>query len=333
MLSKVKSGLITLTDLSGLSRLASRVNRHKVEVLCFHSISRLDEHEFWPGVFISRNQFIQVLDYLKQSHYQVISLAEAKRHLKGEVTYDYPVVITIDDGWYPSVVDMLPILEDYQFHSTLYVTTHYVKHSVPVVNVCLAYLLWKSGADSIQFTLAEKDHKISGSHREIIEQTECLFRSSTDIEKKMCLEAIADDLKVSKELFWLRVFENATFEELKQANDSDYVDFQLHTHRHRVPEDCGLLAEEVHKNRQLLLGGLDPEAEFHDFCYPSGGWRESQLQQLQELAIESATTLDEGLNAVHCNLLSLKRNLVADNRSLSQLKLAMSGLKGLLRRS
>ncbi|MGI9276782.1 MAG: polysaccharide deacetylase family protein [Endozoicomonas sp.] len=331
MLSNVKSGLITLTDLSGLSRLASRVNRHKVVVLCFHSISRLDEHEFCPGVFISRIQFIQVLDYLKQSHYQVISLSEAKRHLKGEVTYDYPVVITIDDGWYPSVMDMLPILEDYGFHATLYVTTYYVRHQVPVVNVCLAYLLWKSGAGSIRFILGEKERKVSGSHREIIEQTESLLRSSGDIEKKMCLEAIADDLKVSKELFWLRIFENATFEDLRKANGSGYMNFQLHTHRHRVPEDAGLLAEEIHKNRLLLQDGLGPTLDFNDFCYPSGVWRESQFKQLQGLGIESATTLDEGLNAVDCNLLSLKRNLVADNRSLSHLKLAMSGLKGLLR--
>ena len=54
MLDNIKSGLITLADLSGLPRLASYFNRHEVIVLCFHSMSRLDEHEFWPGVFISR---------------------------------------------------------------------------------------------------------------------------------------------------------------------------------------------------------------------------------------------------------------------------------------
>lgn len=182
-----------------------------------------------------------------------------------------------------------------------------------------------------QFSLRDKDYRLSGTHDQIVRQTEDLFRLFSDTEKKACLEAIADDLQISKEIFSLRIFENASFEELKQANSSSYVDFELHTHRHRVPEDTKLLAEEVHKNRLLLQDGISPAMELNDFCYPSGVWRKSQLQSLKEAGVESATTLDEGLNAVHCNLLSMKRNLVADNRSLNHLKLAMSGLKGLLR--
>lgn len=319
-------------QMSGLQRMCSYVNRHKLSILCFHSLSVEDEHLFWPGVFISRKKFCQLMDYLRDSRYQVISLAEAKRHLQGEVVYEYPVVITIDDGWYRSVVDMLPILERYQFHCTLYVTTYYVSHQISVVNVILQYMLWKTNVDHFTLVLGKKYYNISGSQREIVSAVESIMVDKSDEEKEAIIYELARVLGVDRKVIDLKLFQNASPEDLRKAYQSPYVDFQLHTHVHSLPNDETSIRNQITKNKTLLESILQCPGEINDFCYPSGLWHPSQIPYLESLAIETATTLDEGLNAVGDHLLKLNRNLIMDNRSLTHTKLTMSGTLDFIRR-
>jgi len=48
----------------------------------------------------------------------------------------------------------------------------------------------------------------------------------------------------------------------------DGVDFQLHTHRHRMPKDESLFQKEMEDNRACLRGM--PKRKPYTFCYPSG---------------------------------------------------------------
>lgn len=311
---------------TGIQRLCSYFNRHKVSILCFHSVAQQEENEFWPGVFISKPKLHEILDYLKESRYQVISLQEAKRHLNGEVKYTYPVVLTVDDGWYASVVDMLPIFERYQFPSTLYVTTYYVSHQIPVVNVLVQYLIWKTGTRSVTVTEATASHSFCGDPHSIVAQIEAHLQGKNDQEKSVFLENMVVSLGLDKRVIDDKLFQNASFEELRQAKQhNQFANFQLHTHGHQLPNDESLLRHQIEKNKTLLESELSCHGCLNDFCYPSGIWEPAQLPHIDALGIESATTLDEGLNPIGEHPLKLKRNLVMDSRSLLHLKLTLSG--------
>jgi peptidoglycan/xylan/chitin deacetylase (PgdA/CDA1 family) len=64
--------------------------------------------------------------------------------------------------------------------------------------------------------------------------------------------------------------------------------FELHTHRHRTPEDPDVLVEELRANRERIerMTGTTPR----HFCYPSGVWRTSYLPRLRDEGLLSAAT-------------------------------------------
>jgi peptidoglycan/xylan/chitin deacetylase (PgdA/CDA1 family) len=262
----------------------------------------------------------------------VISLQQAKKHLTGEVKYKYPVVLTIDDGWHQSVVDMIPLILQYKFASTLYVTTHYVSHQIPVTHVFMQYILWKSGVSEFKICFNGHEHHYQGSTQEILEQVDEFLRDKSDADKISFLSNAARTLEIGPDKIKLKLFQSATFSELDKINQSPLINLQLHTHRHQLPLEPEKLREEIEKNRRLMKQSLGHSYKFNEFCYPSGIWHIEQLPLLQELGIKSATTLDEGMNRIGDDLLKLKRYLIMDNRSLEELKLTLSGGMGFLRK-
>src|SRR5437879_13055423 len=73
----------------------------------------------------------------------------------------------------------------------------------------------------------------------------------------------------------------------------DGVDFQLHTHRHRMPKDESLFQKEIEDNRACLRGVSQREAVH--FCYPSGFYSQQFLPWLKPDGGITPTTWDTGL--------------------------------------
>jgi hypothetical protein len=79
--------------------------------------------------------------------------------------------------------------------------------------------------------------------------------------------------------------------ELAQFN----VAAQLHTHRHRSPEDEALFRREIRENREhLSRTGLPPD-ELQHFCYPSGRYKPQFFPWLEAENVRTATTCEVGL--------------------------------------
>lgn len=322
----------SLSVRTGIARLNSFFNRDKLIILCFHSISQKDEHRFWPGVFISKEKVTRLLDYLQSSHFNVISLQDAERYLRGEAQFKYPVVITFDDGWRSSVTDLLPMFLAYNFPVTIYVTTYYCDHQIPVVNVLVQYLLWLKPTDGFDVTHGGNTHHFSGDRSSMVKAVELSLKGLDDVQKIEFLLALADSLGVSGEAIKSKRFHNATYEELAKAMLSPLVDIQLHTHTHQLPTDNKSIGKEIQTNRNRMLETLSPSNPLVHFCYPSGIWSPEHLPELETFGIKTATTLDEGINAKTEHPLKLKRNLVMDNRTLDHFVVSISGVLDTLRR-
>ena len=77
-----------------------------------------------------------------------------------------------------------------------------------------------------------------------------------------------------------------------QAVAGKGVDVQLHTHRHRTPEDETSFRLEIQDNRARIRELISTEPVH--FCYPSGVHRPAFLPWLREEQVVSATTATPG---------------------------------------
>jgi peptidoglycan/xylan/chitin deacetylase (PgdA/CDA1 family) len=93
------------------------------------------------------------------------------------------------------------------------------------------------------------------------------------------------------------------------------IDVELHTHRHRTPNDHALFLREITDNRTRIAKIRDGAARH--FCYPSGVYREEFLPWLREAGVSTATTCDPGLASTRSDRLLLPR--LVDTSFLSPL--------------
>ena len=80
----------------------------------------------------------------------VLPLGEALIRLQTASLPPRSVVLTFDDGFYDFLEHAAPMLREFGFPCTLYLTTHYCGYRLPITGLILDYLLWKAGRDSIR---------------------------------------------------------------------------------------------------------------------------------------------------------------------------------------
>jgi peptidoglycan/xylan/chitin deacetylase (PgdA/CDA1 family) len=103
---------------------------------------------------------------------------------------------------------------------------------------------------------------------------------------------------------------------------ADGVDFQLHTHRHRSPDDAALLTREIRENRERVERMTGRPATH--FCWPSGVYWRTQLATLAAESVVTATTCEPGFARADSEPLLLPRfvdtSFVSDNAFASWLE-------------
>ena len=314
---KTRNLYLHLCKTIGCFTLSSRLCRHSLQILCYHGLSFEDEHIFNPGTFMSRDTFARRLAYLRDNDFKVLGLGDAIERLRANTLEPKSVVITIDDGFYSFYRLGVPLLKEYGYPSTLYITSYYVKHSNPIFRLAVRYMFWKSKyqddvllkllpdlTNSRQLTVLDSKHNLW----KFIEHAE---NDLDEKERNILLEEIAGKLGVDcKRIRGQRLFSLVSTSEIKSMQ-TDGVDIQLHTHRHRLPEDPLGIEYEIEKNREMLAPVVT--SPLVHFCYPSGIWSETHWPDLTNLNIKTATTCDPGLNYSDSNPMALSRYVDSDD--------------------
>lgn len=314
MLRKARIALLQILRAGGVFKLVanSHWRQQRLLILCYHGVSLEDEHLWRPLLYVHPEKLEQRFASLKKGNFAVLPLGEGLDRLRSGTLPKRSVAITFDDGTYDFYRQAYPLLRQYEFPATVYQTTYYTPLQVPVFNVICSYMLWKRSyemiADGSSIGLpGPLDPRTEQGRmsivRRLLEFTE--RENKTGAQKDQVAADLArllgidyEDLKRKR---ILHLMNTAELEEIAKKG----IDLQLHTHRHRTPDDEALFRREIQDNRTIVQNfAAAPPVHF---CYPSGIYRKSFLPWLRKENVISATTCDAGLAEPQSEWLLLPR--------------------------
>jgi peptidoglycan/xylan/chitin deacetylase (PgdA/CDA1 family) len=334
----LKAIVFQLAKHAGLFRLARWSTRNQLLILCYHGFELADESRFRPMLFMRSEVFARRLETIQQYGHTVVPLDEAVRRLRDGTLPRNAVCLTIDDGFYSVLACAAPLLRQYGFAAALYVTSYYADKRAPIFRLVVQYMFWKTAAPTFDgsgqpwdppesVNLADPDATTRAMWR-IIEHGE---NHCDEPGRQEICRILGERLGVDYAFIeHSRMLSLVSAEEIRQLSDAG-VDIQLHTHRHRLPQnDAAGLQKEILENARFLEGIL--ERPLQHLCYPSGLWTPAQWPSLAELGIASATTCEPGFNSADTPVLGLYR--VLDDSTVPQLtfEAELSGFSEWLRR-
>jgi peptidoglycan/xylan/chitin deacetylase (PgdA/CDA1 family) len=307
--------------------LKSNWRTHSLLMLCYHGVS-LDDEDQWSRLYLSAELFRQRLEMLKQADCKVLTLGEGVEKLYQGTLPPRSVVITFDDGFYDFYAKAWPLLRQYGYPATVYLTTYYSKYNVPVFDPMCWYLLWKGCGK--QFAWPEV-----GIDRLVIEDSNC--EALSGVIKDYCLReglsgrqknALLRELAGRLAMDYDKMCARRTLHIMNPREVSQLakegVDFQLHCHRHRVYRSREKFHRELRDNQDAIQEMTGQTARH--FCYP-GGCRLTEFDEwLAEFGIASATTTDLALATRDCGRYTLPRLLDSSLIDKDEFSAWLSGL-------
>lgn len=330
MRSPLKLAVLRIARALGFFRLARWLTRRRLRILCYHGIAVSDEARFRPGLFMSADNFRRRLDCIARHAFPVIGLGEGVDKLRRGEIPGAAVVLTFDDGFANLTADATRELQRRGLPTTLYLTSYYMVHNKPIFRLAIAYMIWKSPREAIRFEEQSFDLRQPEQREaltwELIRRGEA---GDEDLRDALCRQ-LAELCEVDYQaIVDRRLLSLLSPEEARELAEQGF-DIQLHTHRHRFPDDDEDAARrEIRENRAVLepLGS----APLEHFCYPSGEWKPRQSPWLEELGVLSATTCDPGLNRATDHPLQLKRFVDDDTITLLEFEAELFGFAEILR--
>jgi peptidoglycan/xylan/chitin deacetylase (PgdA/CDA1 family) len=298
--------------------------QRRLLILCYHSISIDDEHE-WSGTYSMSPALLESrLRMLRDGRYNVLPLDEAVRRLYEGTLPPRSVALTFDDGMFDFRARAWPLLREFEFPATVYLTTYYSDYEQPIFGLLCSYMLWRVRArlpqpdvsalfgTPMSWQLTDAAGR-ARAKRDILQYADREQLSAQ--ERTAWAERLADLLGVDyDEIRAKRILTVMTRDEAAEVA-RDGIDIQLHTHRHRTPADRALFLREISDNRERI--DRIREGEARHFCYPSGVYRPEFLPWLREAGVATATTCDPGLASQRSDPLLLPR--LVDTSYLSPL--------------
>jgi peptidoglycan/xylan/chitin deacetylase (PgdA/CDA1 family) len=317
----------------------SRWRSRRLLILCYHGFAQADEHLWNPSLYVTRDHLESRLGFLAAEGYVVLPLREGLARLAAGTLPARAVTITVDDGTYDFYAVGYPVLKRLGVPVTVYVSTYYVFDRRPVFDGACQYLIWKawaSGRGEVPDPLVAGGPSLRSAGDCADAATRVCEtarqRGWSADEKHEWLGGLARRLGVDWVDFLSRRFITLMRPDEIAALDPAIADVQLHTHRHRTPDQRDAFLREIADNRRALADcGIDP-AHLTDFCYPSGVHRPAFLPWLAEAGVTSGATCMPGLSSARHHPLVLPRFIDTGTTSEVEFEGWTSGVRQILGR-
>ena len=144
LLKKAKLWVLERAERAGLFRIArdSQWRARRLLILAYHGISLGDEHEWSPELYVQPEGLRARFEVIRDQGYQVLPLRDALARLQNGTLPPKAIALTFDDGTRDFIQAGLPLLREFGYPATVYVTTYYAEKQVPVFRMACRYLLW-----------------------------------------------------------------------------------------------------------------------------------------------------------------------------------------------
>ena len=141
MLKSLKRSTLAAAHGAGIMSFAreSAWRRKRLLILGYHGVSTHDEHEWDGELYMPPSLVRERFETLRRGQYQVLPLGEAVSRLYDGSLPPRAVAITFDDGAYDFYTHARPLLEEFSFPATVYLTSYYSRYQRPVFNTMLRY--------------------------------------------------------------------------------------------------------------------------------------------------------------------------------------------------
>jgi hypothetical protein len=283
--------------------------------------------------------FRQRLEALQRESYSVLPFEEAVERLYAGDLPPRAVTLTFDDGFHDFRERACPVLKEFGFPATVYLTTYYSVNQYPVFNIFFAYLLWKARHSTVDLSgiVPETGPQNLGSKPERdavhaallsrVTREKLTNGQQSDIARNVAEQAGLDYDRLCK-MRILHIMPPDEVAELPQFG----VTVQLHTHRHRTPNDEELFRREIRDNREQIarMGLRGPQLQH--FCYPSGVYQPSFFGWLEAENVRTATTCKSGLTSRSTARLEMPRLIDTCNITSLEFEGWLTGASHLLPR-
>lgn len=311
--------------------------RRRLLILAYHGVSLDDEHVWDGSMYLSPELFRSRMRMLQKTGATVLPLGEAVERMYADDLPERSVALTFDDGVYDFAARAFPVIREFGFPVTLYLTTFYSGFNRPVFDGFASYLLWKGRGARLDLKALtgearELDLSTEGARREAHAALRLFARERglSAEEKDELLVSLAKRLRVDyEELISKRLLHILKPSEVRALAEAG-VDVQLHTHRHRTPLNRELFRREIEDNRAAIREMTGQETTH--FCYPSGVYHAEFLPWLEELGVVSATTCDTGYASRESGRLLLPRLLDVSSLAPIEFEGWLTGLSAALPR-
>ncbi len=335
-----KRAFLRTAKASGLFRrsMGSAWRNERLLILCYHGISLADEHLWNPGLYIDRATFRSRMQLLRDSNCRVLPLDEALVRLENGTLPPRSVVLTFDDGSYDMYALAVPVLREFQFPATVYLTTYYCRNQMPVFDTICSYLIWKGRGKTLGLAgiLPEAGSIYLAGDTEWRNLFLRIWHHVRDtkmsaVAKDELAEQLATGLGIDyaeirrRRLLYIMAAEEAA--EIARQGFS----LELHTHRHLTPRNRDPFLREIRENAAQITEITSGQTVPRHFCYPSGDYLPEFAGWLRELGVRSATTCDPGLMARDTDSMLIPRLLDAPSVSEVDMESWLAGFTPWLR--
>ena len=241
---------------------------------------------------IEANRYEKHLKYLLE-YFNIISLEHyIKIRLKNEFESlpRNPAIVVFDDG-HMNNYKLLPIIKKYNIPITIFLTAGLVGSS---------HHFWI---------------------KEVKDLSTKKFLKETSDYKRLQLLKNRYNFYDNKEYSHRQAL---SFDEINEM--SKYVDFQSHTVTHPCLTQCTdkKSYQEIFQSKKQLESILGKPVDC--IAFPNGDYGEREILYAKKAGYSCALTMDWGFNSGYTDLFRLKRNSAADNSSLSEFSVKISGL-------
>jgi len=320
---------MSLLNALNIFPLFNRFTRNTATMFMLHEV--LPESEC-TGDALSTEILRSFCGYLKDNNYSVISLRDFIKALREEEDLYKTVVFTVDDGFEGFYHHAYPILREFDYPATVFLTSDFIEGKLFFWWNRIEYAVAETALNEIDLNdcgigvLPLTDSK---KKEQAVYRITMMCKNLSHEERLSFVDRLASRLEIEYPARPGGKFAPLTWQEIFEI-DGDVIDFFPHTKTHPIMSQVSPEQQlvEVTESKTILEKKLNRTLDI--FCYPNGGradFNEDTIAALRKAGYTAAVTAISGFDSTNEENDMFRLHRLAIPPDLARFKRCICGLE------